>query len=403
MFGRFAAKDQHTPHCKLMGTSCAESSSRALLEFIKNEKMIELFTIFGKDAINELITSVLLQERNVASFSHDGVTVKYKLDNELDIVILVVYQSIDLYKNVLADESFLLRGPVTFKGFSAEFDDILSKIRWQPFVRNLLSLVHSRKVIREEKEAKRTEANKQKPAENIHHLLNQLHTALQKKKGGKVSKNKESSEAPAPTKKGKQARKWDCQQFGKNLDENGEEIKRDVHNFYDQNIEYVGKLQGDLPGLDEGEEDEKIYDEDDEEEDESKLSKQSQVPRLAGFSAFKSLVGNKQLTQEDLEPVLEKMKETLISKNVAAEPAIKFSQCVSLGAASYPKRRVDILRDIMDAKNQKRPYVIVFCGVNGVGKSTNLARHFSIQITFWLNENNHRVLIVAGDTFRAGL
>lgn len=47
-----------------------------------------------------------------------------------------------------------------------------------------------------------------------------------------------------------------------------------------------------------------------------------------------------------------------------------------------PKRRVDILRDILEAKREKRPYIIVFCGVNGVGKSTNLAK-----ITFWLNEN----------------
>jgi signal recognition particle receptor subunit alpha len=39
-----------------------------------------------------------------------------------------------------------------------------------------------------------------------------------------------------------------------------------------------------------------------------------------------------------------------------------------------PKHRVDILRDIVEAKSQRRPYVIVFCGVNGVGKSTNLAK-----------------------------
>ena len=30
-----------------------------------------------------------------------------------------------------------------------------------------------------------------------------------------------------------------------------------------------------------------------------------------------------------------------------------------------PKRRVDILRDIIASKKQRRPYVIVFCGVNG--------------------------------------
>ena len=45
--------------------------------------------------------------------------------------------------------------------------------------------------------------------------------------------------------------------------------------------------------------------------------------------------------------------------------------CVQILA---PKRRIDILRDAMDAKHNKLPYVITFCGVNGVGKSTNLAK-----------------------------
>jgi signal recognition particle receptor subunit alpha len=62
-----------------------------------------------------------------------------------------------------------------------------------------------------------------------------------------------------------------------------------------------------------------------------------------------------------------------------------------------PKKRVDILRDVYEAQRQKRPYVIVFCGVNGVGKSTNLAK-----ITFWLIENSLRVMIAACDTFRSG-
>merc|ERR1711981_849855 len=62
-----------------------------------------------------------------------------------------------------------------------------------------------------------------------------------------------------------------------------------------------------------------------------------------------------------------------------------------------PKRRVDVIRDVMDAKANKRPYVITFCGVNGVGKSTNLAK-----ICFWLVENKFRVMVAACDTFRAG-
>ncbi len=45
--------------------------------------------------------------------------------------------------------------------------------------------------------------------------------------------------------------------------------------------------------------------------------------------------------------------------------------CVQILA---PKRRVDILRDAMEARQNRRPYVVTFCGVNGVGKSTNLAK-----------------------------
>jgi signal recognition particle receptor subunit alpha len=51
----------------------------------------------------------------------------------------------------------------------------------------------------------------------------------------------------------------------------------------------------------------------------------------------------------------------------------------------------------MEARERGSPYVVVFCGVNGVGKSTNLAK-----ICFWLIENRFRVLIAACDTFRAG-
>lgn len=39
-----------------------------------------------------------------------------------------------------------------------------------------------------------------------------------------------------------------------------------------------------------------------------------------------------------------------------------------------PKKQIDILRDILTAKAEHRPYIITFCGVNGVGKSTNLAK-----------------------------
>lgn len=139
-------------------------------------------------------------------------------------------------------------------------------------------------------------------------------------------------------------------------------------------------------------------------------------------------------------PVLEKMRDHLIAKNVASETAAELCESVAskldgrvppllqfspnLKLTSFlkvlgtfetltntvkasltdalvqilsPRRRVDILRDVYESQKQQRPYVMAFCGVNGVGKSTNLAK-----ICFWLIENNFRVLIAACDTFRAG-
>ncbi|XP_042327808.1 signal recognition particle receptor subunit alpha isoform X2 [Sceloporus undulatus] len=140
------------------------------------------------------------------------------------------------------------------------------------------------------------------------------------------------------------------------------------------------------------------------------------------FGMLKGLVGSKSLTREDMEPVLEKMKDHLIAKNVAADIAVQLCESVakklegkvmgtfttvtstvkqglqeSLVQILQPQRRVDVLRDVMDAQHHHRPYVITFCGVNGVGKSTNLAK-----ISFWLIENGFSVLIAACDTFRAG-
>merc|ERR1712117_867187 len=77
--------------------------------------------------------------------------------------------------------------------------------------------------------------------------------------------------------------------------------------------------------------------------------------------------------------------------------SVKETLTESLMKLLTPKRRIDIIRDVIEAKANKKPYVITFCGVNGVGKSTNLAK-----ICFWLIENKCRVLIAACDTFRAG-
>jgi len=140
------------------------------------------------------------------------------------------------------------------------------------------------------------------------------------------------------------------------------------------------------------------------------------------YSHFSSLLGGGTVTEAAIAPCLEKLRDHLIAKNVAAEIAgslcasvqekllgttlgtfeavsgvVKTALTDALVTLLTPKRRMDILRDVVEAKAKGRPYVMTFAGVNGVGKSTNLAK-----VSFWLLENGFRVMIAACDTFRAG-
>lgn len=53
------------------------------------------------------------------------------------------------------------------------------------------------------------------------------------------------------------------------------------------------------------------------------------APKRGFFAAFKNLVGSKKLTANDVAPVLDKMREHLIAKNVAADIADKLCQSVA--------------------------------------------------------------------------
>ncbi len=54
-----------------------------------------------------------------------------------------------------------------------------------------------------------------------------------------------------------------------------------------------------------------------------------------------------------------------------------------------PHRSIDVLREVKATQAQGQPYMIVFVGVNGVGKSTNLAK-----VAYWLLQHNMKVCAV---------
>ena len=172
-------------------------------------------------------------------------------------------------------------------------------------------------------------------------------------------------------------------------------------------------------------------------------TKTSSEGSLGTFSSILArLTGSKILTESDLKPVLEAMKQHLMKKNVAMEisekvcegvgeslvgkkvvgfqstmlfnllitflifiainNAVRVALSTSLTRILTPKTSTDLLLSIrtklsapLTSNEQRKPYSIVFVGVNGVGKSTNLSK-----VCFWLIQNGLRVLIAACDTFR---
>nr|KAF7390690.1 hypothetical protein H0235_017852 [Vespula pensylvanica] len=439
--------------------------------------MLDLFTIFSKGGIvlwcfqstsqiftpsvNALIRSVILQERTGNhTFEHESLRLQYKLDNEFELVFVVAYQKIlqlsyvdkflndihlqfrDKFKNeletsqwfsnfefkqyydrVLAAAEQWARAQAKIPKQMRTFDESLKSKK------TVASMIERKDDKDNKKQAKVQEISKQLdfPKSQINHngevdeetlIANRMRLA-QKLSGQKKKADKQKS--PKSEKAGKKPRVWELGGTTKDLAslERTKDKPEEVGDYVPADTGLVGKMKGTIRDL------EVESDPDDEDSDDREMeSSKAQVQKKANsmFSMFKSLVGNKSLKHEDMLPVLEKFKDHLISKNVAADIAQKLCDSVrvklegkvlgtfesvtstvratltdALVQILSPKRRVDILRDALEAKKNNRPYVMAFCGVNGVGKSTNLAK-----ICFWLIENNFRVLIAACDTFRAG-
>ncbi|KAG5331764.1 SRPRA protein, partial [Acromyrmex charruanus] len=423
-------------------------------------------------SVNALIRSVILQERTGNhSFEHDSLRLQYKLDNEFELVFVVAYQKIlqlsyvdkflndihlefrDRFKNELENSSW-------FTNFEFEHAYRMVLERAEHWSRSQAKIPKQMRTFDESQKSKKTVASmierkndkddkkpgKKKKANNCngdYHtkiqdvpkqelpkhqaehngeldeetlIANRMKLA-QKMAGQKKKADKQKS--PKPEKAGKKPRIWELGGTTKDLAtlERTKDKPEENDDYVPANTALVGQMKGSIRDLEVNSESEDSSD-----QEEIEQSKQQVQKKTSMFSMFKSLVGSKSLKQEDMLPVLEKLKDHLITKNVAADIAQKLCDSVgtklegkilgtfdsvantvkatltdALVQILSPKRRIDILRDALEAKNSNRPYVMTFCGVNGVGKSTNLAK-----ICFWLIENNFRVLIAACDTFRAG-
>jgi signal recognition particle receptor subunit alpha len=142
--------------------------------------------------------------------------------------------------------------------------------------------------------------------------------------------------------------------------------------------------------------------------------------RLGGF--LKGLTDGRTVSEADLAPVLQQVRTQLLEKNCASEVVeqlvrelqasllgrkldtwtrvssiVKTTLEESMSRILTPKRSTDVLREVKAARERGRPYVMVFIGVNGVGKSTSLSK-----VCWYLKNNGCNPMIAACDTFRSG-
>ncbi len=138
-----------------------------------------------------------------------------------------------------------------------------------------------------------------------------------------------------------------------------------------------------------------------------------------GISEAIGSIATKEIRYEDVLKVSEELVIKLVEADVAyevAEEIIKgvakrldgtkiwrFEDLEGLVEEKLRETVRDILKrgvwesDLVSMARSKRPFKIVFIGVNGVGKTTTIAK-----IARYLSKNGLKVLVVAGDTFRAG-
>jgi len=142
--------------------------------------------------------------------------------------------------------------------------------------------------------------------------------------------------------------------------------------------------------------------------------------RNACSSAAKSF-GQKELKEKDIDEVLFELEVALMESDVAIEviDSLKSDLKQKLIGTTVEKEqianivkqtlrqnisnlfdaagKIDILTNITKKKEIGEPYIILFLGINGTGKTTTLAK-----VAHLLQQNKFSVVIAAADTYRAG-
>ncbi|MBR9690301.1 signal recognition particle-docking protein FtsY [Candidatus Woesearchaeota archaeon] len=145
------------------------------------------------------------------------------------------------------------------------------------------------------------------------------------------------------------------------------------------------------------------------------VEEKEDIPKKTIFTKITDVVTKKTLSQEKFEELFFDLEVAMLENNVAVEVIEKIKEDMKQNLLSEKVARtkteavvLESLKnsieelfktekiDVFKAAKKKKPYVICFVGVNGSGKTTNLAK-----LASKLKEKKLGVVIAACDTFRA--
>lgn len=151
-----------------------------------------------------------------------------------------------------------------------------------------------------------------------------------------------------------------------------------------------------------------ILNDSDEEDEEGESNSRGFLGKISSFfggninldevsKKFHDQLISKNIAPATAKTIIEKIKNNLKNQTSVSMTLYKQTLTEELTKILTPNVSTDLLYDIKRNSVNPRPYVISVVGVNGVGKSTNLAK-----LAYWFMQNNLDVLICACDTFRSG-
>ncbi|MGQ9641808.1 MAG: signal recognition particle-docking protein FtsY [Candidatus Bathycorpusculaceae bacterium] len=142
----------------------------------------------------------------------------------------------------------------------------------------------------------------------------------------------------------------------------------------------------------------------------------------SGLKGLVNKVTTTELKAENLRPLLSEFKISLVENDVAFPVAEKICGEMEklldgiqvkrledrrkiieeklrevLLEIMFTNNKIDLLKAVEDRRRKGEPFVIVFVGINGTGKTTTIAK-----VARFLNKKGYSIVLACSDTYRAG-